>query len=825
MRGFLGLVLQLAIVLSVIWFYQIEQMSGLYRLLPIILGGFVVNAVLPLRFRPLIFFLVSVIGILVVVPPPAGLAILVIGLGLILISHLPIPFWSRVVLMLAAGSSLIILRLELIDLGWNSLPALIIPVVGSMFMFRMIIYMHDIRHEKPGVSLWSRLSYFFMLPNICFLLFPVVDYQTFKKKYYNTDALDIYRTGIWWMFRGVTHLLIYRLIYLYVVPSASEVDGIWGVAEAIVTTYSLYLRISGQFHLIIGIMCLFGFNLPESNHLYFLASSATDYWRRINIYWKDFMAKIFYTQAFVKFKKFGVLRSVVLSTAVVFFVTWALHAYQWLWLRGIYPVSLPDTLFWALFCLFAIASVVREVKKPRRRKGADFSFKHALTHSASVLGTFVTIGLLWSLWSSASVGSFVEMLAKVGNSTLLDYLTFASAVAVLLGVGVGVQYFNHRGVFQTSGKHAMSHKTMQWYPAIAGLLLLTVANPIVQSLIPQQATELIASASSDRLNRADEEVMERGYYETLLEPNDYLSALWSSRDKRPPGWNEKLNDVGGAKDDESLLMTVLVPSVSTRWKEASFSTNAFGMRDKTYDIRKPVDVYRYALLGASTEMGWGVNDKDVFESIVESEINQLPNRTSNVEILNFSVPAYTIIQTVKLLEEKVPEFGPDEILLVAHGNYDRRLFDMFCRKIQGEVDLEYDFLRELAERSGVEAVQTRDEMLPLVKPYFDEMLDWGYKTVRDIAAKRGVKVSLIYVPSLAPTRVDDSNFFKFESLANTYDFDLIDLRGAFSNHEKSELWLAPWDWHPNTLGHKLLADELLGVIAEKFAEPRLTQVD
>ena len=231
-RSFIGLVFQLIVVLAVIWFYQIEQMSGLFRLLPVVLVGFIVNALAPLRFRPAIFLIVSVIGILVVVPSMAGIAILGIGLGLILISHLPIPFWTRVVLMLGAGASLIVLRLELIDLGWNSLSSLVIPVVGSMFMFRMIIYMNDIRHEKKGVSIFSRLSYFFMLPNICFLLFPVVDYQTFKRKYYNTEDFEIYRTGIWWMFRGVTHLLVYRLVYLYLVPSAAEVQGIWGGAEA-----------------------------------------------------------------------------------------------------------------------------------------------------------------------------------------------------------------------------------------------------------------------------------------------------------------------------------------------------------------------------------------------------------------------------------------------------------------------------------------------------------------------------------------------------------------------------------------------------------------
>ena len=60
-------------------------------------------------------------------------------------------------------------------------------------------------------------------------------------------------------------------------------------------TFLLYLRVSGQFHLIVGLLHLFGFRLPETHKLYYLAHSFTELWRRINIYWTDFMMKpVFY---------------------------------------------------------------------------------------------------------------------------------------------------------------------------------------------------------------------------------------------------------------------------------------------------------------------------------------------------------------------------------------------------------------------------------------------------------------------------------------------------------------------------------------------------
>ena len=63
---------------------------------------------------------------------------------------------------------------------------------------------------------------------------------------------------------------------------------------------------------------LFGFNLPETHHLYFLASSFTDFWRRINIYWKDFMMKVFYYPVVLRAAQARRDRGAVIATALVF---------------------------------------------------------------------------------------------------------------------------------------------------------------------------------------------------------------------------------------------------------------------------------------------------------------------------------------------------------------------------------------------------------------------------------------------------------------------------------------------------------------------------
>jgi D-alanyl-lipoteichoic acid acyltransferase DltB (MBOAT superfamily) len=167
-------------------------------------------------------------------------------------------------------------------------------VLGALFMFRLIVCLYDKEHDPEPQPVLRTLAYFFMLPSACFLLFPVVDHKTFWRSHYNGEAVAIYQKGLSWMVRGVLHLLLYRVVYFHLyIDTASVADG-KDVFQHILTATLLYLRVSGQFHLVIGLVHLFGFNLPETNRRYFLASSFTDYWRRVNIYWKDFILKVFY---------------------------------------------------------------------------------------------------------------------------------------------------------------------------------------------------------------------------------------------------------------------------------------------------------------------------------------------------------------------------------------------------------------------------------------------------------------------------------------------------------------------------------------------------
>src|SRR5207253_6573456 len=190
---------------------------------------------------------------------------------------------------------------------------------------------YDLTDPRVPFSPARAISYFFMLPNVCFPLFPVVDYEMFCSTYHNENWPRVYQTGLKWMFRGVVQLLLYRIIYQFAPLDVYKLSSALDVAGCMLGMYLLYLRISGTFHLIVGLLHMFGFNLPETHHLYLLASSFTDFWRRINIYWKDFVMKLFFYPIHFKLRRVGALRALVVVTLAAFFATLALDSWQWFW--------------------------------------------------------------------------------------------------------------------------------------------------------------------------------------------------------------------------------------------------------------------------------------------------------------------------------------------------------------------------------------------------------------------------------------------------------------------------------------------------------------
>jgi alginate O-acetyltransferase complex protein AlgI len=835
---FFAVVAQFGLIVMVVDYWQVESLS-LARLMQLAFAGFVIHHLLPLRFRLPFFAMLSLLAVITVVGhwgPNAwiawltgkittygflyhlfpGLTLIGIGFGLIGLCHLPIRFAARIGLVAVAGAGLAFLRAHN---QWFPDVSEMWVILGSMFMFRLMIYLYDLKHRTAPFSPARAISYFFLLPNVCFPLFPVVDYKTFCSTYYNEDWPRVYQTGLRWMLRGVFQLLLYRIIYQFAPLDVYKLSSALDVAGCMLGMYLLYLRVSGTFHLIVGLLLMFGFNLPETHHLYYLATSFTDFWRRINIYWKDFVMKLFFYPTHFKLRKMGPIRAMSIATIVTFLASWLLHSWQWFWIRGKPLLDWKDFSFWMILAVLVLVTAIYETTWGRKRTltPSRLTLRRRLILGLQAAGIFSLMCVIWAYWSCQSWAEFQALMDAASRPTLRELL-IVFGVLVLICVFGMVWGWSSRETSEGRGTHA-NRAPFHFWPsagtvAIGALCLLIV--PSIATRVVPGFKPVIARLHGDVLNARDMAQQRRGYYEEL-DVNRANNWGWHNAEE-PEGWAQGKETFFRQRSD--FLLREMVPSVSTVLGRATATSNQLGMRDREYEEIKPANTYRIVLLGASNDMGWGVENDQTYENLVEDNLNShVPNaHYSRYEILNLSV------------EQEGFEFQPDTVI-VSVSAADEQFIASHIRKalIQGvELSPGYrDLVQSVVRRARVNGKMPAVMIERRLQPYCTELCRWSFQRFAQQCVQRGVRPIVMYRPAPADfSGVESAARSKMLGMARAAGLEVIDLSPAFDSvTDRSSLILAKWDDHTTALGHRLLADELYkDLVPLLFGSPSKQQV-
>lgn len=835
--GFAAIALQFALLVLILTRFNLET-PAFRDVTCIAFAGFLVHHWLPLRWRMPFFLILSVCATSYVLgleqrqwQPGLSLSralpLFAIGLALIGICHLPVRLAFKVTLLVAAGGGLAWLRAHWGDWWGDGLDAnWIWPVLGAMFMFRLMIYLYDLQHEKGPVQPVRALSYFFLLPNVCFTLFPVIDYKTFCRTYYSDSALRIYQRGLEWMTRGIIHLLLWRIIYYEFYIDPSRVANGTELASYIVSNMGLYLRVSGQFHLVIGLLLLFGFNLPETNRRYFLASGFTDYWRRVNIYWKDFIMKVFYYPAVFRLKAWGPAWSVAAATVFAFAATWFLHSYQTFWVRNSFAVKSQDLLFWGILCALVIFNSLYEMKKGRKRSlgGLTVTWKDNVWLGCRTAATFLALSLLWSLWSSDSLEQWLE-LWQVADGDTLRWGTLALGVvfaaAVILegswrkpAAALGSRSKLASGAMGTSPAGAFALRQALWGCIVPATLLLMLSVQRFHVPLGPGAVAFLGSLFETKPNTSDEQNMVRGYYEDLMDVGRANPILAEGGAAQPRNWG-MLEKTEVYRETDDYRLYELAASRRIVLNGHPLSTNRWGMRDRDYELAKPQGTYRIAILGSSTVMGLNVDDGEPFESALEERMNrELSGRFhARYEILNFGVNGYNPPTQVAVLDKKVLGFKPDALVLVVHLQDSFFAVQRFAKSLRKGIEPMDDALRRIAQDANIDARTPERRAEKRLAAHWPRLYEWAFGQIAERCLREGIRPLMVYMPAPGGSGSRRKDAELTIDLARKAGFAVIDLESVFAGVPPDMLKVAPWDAHPNALGHKMIADALFAALA------------
>jgi hypothetical protein len=322
--------------------------------------------------------------------------------------------------------------------------------------------------------------------------------------------------------------------------------------------------------------------------------------------------------------------------------------------------------------------------------------------------------------------------------------------------------------------------------------------------------ELIASVKQQRLNDLDLEQLEAGYYQELLDIGGYTSALANVAGRTPSYW-VKMREYVNVTKTSGLLDHELAPSSRGIFKGAELVTNRWGMRDKAYAKDKPAGTYRMALLGASYEMGSGVENHEVYEAVLEDMLNDGAGEKpyERYEILNFAVGGYSMLHYFLQAEADVLEFDPDVVVLALHYSERSRLSGHLRRITHARPpDIPYPALAEVIRELGAAAETSPERFQELLDANAPAALRLCLLDTARLFREAGVPVLAVYVPTLT-----ESNGVKTEArdelakLADEAGIPFLALDNPFEDLENiKDLYIAPWDTHPNGRGHRMLAE-------------------
>ena len=799
---FLAIALELMLLGVIVWLFEIESQRHLLPVLCLMGAGFAVHAWLPHRFRLPVFTLLSIASILLILGVANGFWVLGIGGTLIGVCYLPLGFRVRIVFLIVAAAGLAAMRIQFPMPFW--------PILGAMFMFRLILFVFERRKATDRPPLAETLSYFFMAPNVCFPLFPVVDYRTFSKSRFSTDESETYQRGVNWMVRGLAHLLLYRVVKQWLVPEQYQLNDLPHVALFMAANYALYLQVSGQFHLIVGLLHLFGFHLPRTHHNYFLASSFTDVWRRINIYWKDFMMKVFFFPAFHAARHRGAALgpAVVVGVGCVFLATWLLHSWQTFWLLGAFPLALSDACLW----LLAGACVaVNSLWETSRKSPVEApAWRKAVGLSLRTVGMFTLVSFFWAYWTDPGFPVLLrDALSSpgVGGGLLLVAAWLVAAVAVLTILNLAARAGRQR---QQPAAPFRFRESAQLH--IAGLgLLAALSSPALAMLLGENAGAAIAAIRTDSGGGGVESRLQ-GYYEQLntaeIQAGPFLLAL---------------SPATGAEEDQALgfnrvsqpadvyQAVELIPNLSLELDKGQFTVNRFGMRDRTSLTReKPAGTTRIALLGSSIVMGSGVADDQTFGRLLENDLNSMqPDPSTRFEVLNFGVGKQWPTHRLVRLNRKVFDFEPDALFYIAHQDEFSSLASHTARLLAEGRELPTMELESVARLAGVDAEMAPGGIQARLQRHDAELLAAVYRGIVNACRARGAIPVYFYLPIPGTTPSPEQPFLK---IAEESGFIVSDLSNWAAGRAHNDLYHPDDEIHPDPRGHAAIKEAILHAI-------------
>ena len=266
----------------------------------------------------------------------------------------------------------------------------------------------------------------------------------------------------------------------------------------------------------------------------------------------------------------------------------------------------------------------------------------------------------------------------------------------------------------------------------------------------------------------------------------------------------------------------LIPNNSTLFKKVPLVTNADGMRDQTYTLKKPSGIFRVAVIGDSFTMPDGVAIEDAYHSVLEEKFNGLGNEI-RYEFLNFGVGGYDLRNYLTVMQNKVMKYNPD-LILIGFCPWNDHKIDYIETGKPGK-DIRFVFLATLSaelygkRREWMWHMPRQEEIMPVNKEVnqFADKLSQVFTEIGDFGREEHIP---IVIASLSFQKSNQKLIALYQEHEKKNDFVFFDTSERFPENMREEGFVVSrGDTHMNGKANRILADAIFDFLTEKKLVP------
>jgi len=421
-----------------------------------------------------------------------------------------------------------------------------------------------------------------------------------------------------------------------------------------------------------------------------------------------------------------------------------------------------------------------------------------------IAGTFSVICILWSLWTCESLSDWLALWPRafVWNASILEVAGLL--LIAVIGVGLAAWFASLK-----PGRPMLRSTAISWV-LLLGFSLGGL--PQVYSKAPPEVATMVLNLRSPHLSPRDAARLERSYYDELVDVGRFNDPLDQMYTNQAAPWL----DVGGSglkRFTGDFMEYDLKPSVTAKTATADITTNRWGMRDRDYELVPAKGTFRVALLGASLVMGWGVEEGETFENLLEERLNSdfAGTKYETYEILNFAAPGYYPLQQAPVLE-KALGFDPDMVVFLATGREFTRSAYYLGYAVKEGLEIPYAPLRAIVDEARADIRAKGTSLESALKERKEKILEWLYAYLVSTCRENSIEPVWIFLPQLEDGPWQDETEPAVQ-LAESAGFKVLNLLDVYGDNPSDKTRVSESDLHPNAFAHRLIAERLYEVLS------------